>query len=131
MFKTVLKIVFFSLLTGLAFIVAWQTIFEKLSDSELWTIAVFSVIIGSIIGYFLRDKYMPGKLGISIIWVLISLTFLMIIYGIYGAILNKDIFIGNKYEGMAGMLPYLVLISSLIPVFLAYMAKLFTKNNVN
>ena len=112
--------IFFSLLTGVIFIVTFQTWVEKLSDEELWIIAAFAVIAGTIIGYFLKEKYMLRKIGIPIIWVFIVFVFLMIAFGIYDLIfIHRD--------GMGAMLPYIVLLASLIPVYLAFMTKLFMK----
>ena len=124
MFKTILKMLFFSLLTGLIFIVIFQTWVEKLSDGDLWIVAALSLVAGIAIGYFLKDKYMTRKIGIPAIWVFILSVFLMIAFGIYDLIFIH-------HEGMEAMLPYVILIGSLIPVYLAFMTKLFMRKKDN
>lgn len=120
MFKTIFKMLFFSLLTGLIFIVIFQTWVEKLSDGDLGIVAALSLLAGTAIGYFLKDKYMSRKIGIPAIWFFIVLVILIIAFGIYDLIFVH-------HEGMEAMLPYIVLIASLIPVYMAFMIKLFMR----
>ncbi|MDH5476480.1 MAG: hypothetical protein OEX22_12360 [Cyclobacteriaceae bacterium] len=120
MFKTLSKIIFFTLLTGTVVILVWQTFFEKLSDLGLSLVAVFSTLVGAVIGFTLQDKHMSGKSGRSVILFFISMAVIMIAYGIYDAV-----FIHR--EGMDAMFPFILMVGSLVPFYIAFMAKFFIK----
>ena len=74
MFKTVLKVVLISLITGLIFLFALGFAFGDVDDNW-WMFFMVGLGIGAVIGYVLKDKYLDRKSGITIMVGFLLLTF--------------------------------------------------------
>ena len=129
MIKIVLLVFLMSVTIAGIVITAWQSIFEKANDSVLLGIAIVSIACSIPIGYVLRDSYLPTGVGEAVMWIIIALTALAFIYSVFGIATGKDLFSQRSYDGMAGMLPLLVLGLSIVLALLAYGAKLFIKES--
>ena len=120
MFKTILKIIFFTLLVATILIITIQSFYEKLSDLELIITTAISTLIGAFLGVKSKGKYISTSVGITTIWVLFFFAILMIAYGIFDAI-----FIYR--EGMKEMLPFVIMIAAIAPLFMALIVNFFIR----
>lgn len=74
-------------------------------------------------------KFINRKLGKRLFLILLLLGIMTSIYGYYGISYNKDIFTNKKiYDEMAGIIPFLVLVSSFVLFLAAIVIKLITKS---
>ena len=121
-----LKVVLTSITTGVFFLIALGGALGDVDDNW-WIFLLIGIVAGIFIGFKLKDKFLDRKLGVSLIVFFLFLSLSMIVYGVYGAISGQDIITGRKYDGMEGMLPFLILIISLGPLFLAFTLKLFLR----
>jgi len=104
-----------------------------LGDVDDW--GLLFILIGAVLGiifwFFIRDKEIHSNIlktifkSLFIICIIIGLIFA--VYGGYGAITQTDIISKRRYDGMAGMLPWIVLIASVIIFALSFLFRYLSK----
>ena len=126
MFKVILKVVFIAIIIAMIFTVGYQLVFGDVGN-YWWILMIIGVAAGAFAGFKIKDKYIGRTLGITLLGFFLFLALLMIVYGAYGLIFDRDLITGQKYMEMGGMLPYLAIAASLFPMFLAFTVKLYLK----
>lgn len=77
-------------------------------------------------------KFINRKIGMKIIKFNLILGFLTFVYGLYGVKYNQDIFTQKEiFDEMAGIIPFIILLSSFLLILIAIIVKLFMKKQIN
>jgi len=84
--------------------------------------------------YTTRDKVYFSR-GLHAFFLLLvfsswAMALLAAIYGVYGIITNRDIIYGQKFDGMAGMVPYIMVIFAILLLLVGLMFRWLAKRKV-
>ncbi len=127
--KRTISVVLFSIfIMGLTTLFLLGYLYGDVDDN--WVL-YFSIggAVGGILGYFLRHKSINMRVGKIFLFVFFLIGLLLLEIGIHGAITNRRLFSGKKYEEMDGLIPYLQILSSLIPLGIGGIILLFLKSS--
>ncbi len=125
MIRRVFKVIFTAIVTGI--ILVTILFLSVADDSFLGVFAIIGLLVGALFAYLLRNKHIPRNPAVIFISFFSIIALLLIIYGVYGIVFDKDLITGNKYYEMAGMIPFLALGVSIPLILLSITISLFIK----
>lgn len=107
MIRLVFKMTFTAIIIGAIFtFILFLSIGD---DNYLGAFAIIGLLVGALLAYLLKNKHIPRVWAITFISLFSFIALLLIIYGVFGFIFDKDIITGHTYYEMGGIMPYLAI----------------------
>ena len=118
----------FTLSGGLVSLVGLTIVFGDVDDN--WFLYILSgTVVGFLVSLIFHKKeaaFESSPLLKSMQNTLLGLFLVLLVYGGYGSLTNVDLLTRQKYDGMAGMLPYLALLLA-VPIILIWLVIFWTR----
>ena len=126
----IIYIILSAITFGFIFLFALGYFFGDVDDYG-WLFSLIGLITGFISGYFTRNVITistPLKKIFKLLFVLtFVVTILLMLYGSYGLITMKDLFTGNIYDEMDGLIPLIILFGSFMSLFISLLFGIISK----
>jgi len=118
----------FTLSFGLVSLIGLTVILGDADDN--WLLYTLSgAAVGFLVSLFFHKKeavFESSPMLKNLQNILLVIILILLVYGGYGSFTNMDLLTRQKYDGMAGMLPYLALLLA-IPITLIWLILFWTR----